>query len=61
MILAAQGICFAVPINTAGCSCLALLRDGRAFGAPASGLAGQDAPLPRRLARFYGPPRPTAC
>src|SRR5512137_1818545 len=55
VILPAQGLCFAVPINTAIYVATRLMRDGkivRGF----LGIAGQNVPLSRKLVRFYGLP-----
>lgn len=52
IIAAAQGICFAVPGNTAKWVAAKLIRDGhirRAY----LGVAGQDVPLQRKVVRFY--------
>jgi S1-C subfamily serine protease len=51
-ILGVQGISFAVPINTARVVIGALLRHGRVRRS-VIGVTGQDAPLPRRLARYH--------
>lgn len=53
MILAAQGICFAIGINTAAFVAGRLLRDGR-IRRSWIGLAGQNVPLLRRLVRHHG-------
>lgn len=53
VILGGQGIAFAVPINTARVVISALLRDGRVRRSHL-GIAAQDAPLPRALARQLG-------
>ena len=53
MILPAQGICFAVPVDTAIFVTERLLRDGtirRAY----IGVGGQTAPLHSRIGRFHG-------
>jgi S1-C subfamily serine protease len=55
VILPAQGICFAIAINTAKFVAGRLIRDGkirRGF----IGVAGQNVPLPRRVARFHALP-----
>lgn len=55
VILPAQGICFAIPINTAKWVVTRLLRDGR-IRRSYVGLGGQNVPLHRRIARFYNLP-----
>src|SRR5262245_19402749 len=55
MILPAQGICFAIAIDTAKFVAGRLIRDGR-ISRSYIGLAGQNAPLPRRFVRFYNLP-----
>jgi len=52
VILPAQGICFAIGINTAKFVAARLIRDGRIVRAYI-GVAGMTAPLPRRFVRFY--------
>ncbi len=55
VILPAQGICFAIGINTAKFVAGRLIRDGkirRGF----IGVGGQNVPLPRRLVRFHDLP-----
>jgi S1-C subfamily serine protease len=55
VILPAQGLCFAVAINTAKFVAGRLIRDGkirRGF----IGVAGQSTPIPRRFVRFHGLP-----
>ena len=53
VILPAQGLCFAVAINTATFVAGRLIKDGKVRRGYI-GLAGQDVLLPRRLVRFYG-------
>jgi S1-C subfamily serine protease len=52
VILPAQGICFAIGVNTAKYVAARLIRDGRIVRAYV-GLAGMTVPLHRRLVRFY--------
>jgi S1-C subfamily serine protease len=52
VILPAQGICFAIAINTAKFVAARLIRDGRIVRAYI-GVAGMDAPLHRRVVRFH--------
>jgi S1-C subfamily serine protease len=59
VILPAQGLCFAVPSETAKYVAGRLIRDGkitRAF----IGVAGQNVPIHTRLVRFYKLPEKTA-
>jgi S1-C subfamily serine protease len=53
VIRAAQGLCFAIGINTAAFVAGRLIKDGR-ITRGYLGLAGQDTPLHRRLVRFHG-------
>ncbi|HEX9869314.1 MAG TPA: trypsin-like peptidase domain-containing protein [Candidatus Tectomicrobia bacterium] len=55
VILPAQGLCFAVAISTATFVAGRLIRDGKVRRSYI-GLAGQDVPLPRRLARLHNLP-----
>jgi S1-C subfamily serine protease len=58
IIMYAQGLCFAIPSNTASDVAFALIRDGkirRAF----LGIGGQNAPVHRRIVRFYNMPGET--
>ncbi len=49
----AQGICFAIPVNTVRWVTSLLIREGRVVRGYL-GIAGQQAPLPTRLARALG-------
>ena len=55
VILPAQGICFAIGINTAKFVAARLIRDGR-ITRSYIGVAGQSVPLHRRVVRFYDLP-----
>jgi S1-C subfamily serine protease len=55
VILPAQGLCFAVAINTATYVAGRLIKDGRVRRSYI-GVAGQNVALPRRLARFHNLP-----
>jgi len=55
-ILPAQGLCFAIGINTAKFVASRLLRDGR-IKRSYIGVVAQTAPLHRRLVRFYDLPK----
>ena len=52
VIAMAQGICFAIGINTAKFVASRLIRDGR-ITRSYIGVAGQNVPLHRRIVRFY--------
>lgn len=52
MILAAQGICFAIAINTAKFVAAKLIKEGK-IRRSYIGLGGQNVPLPRRMVRFH--------
>ena len=52
MILPAQGICFAIAINTAKFVAARLIKDGKIIRAYI-GVAGQNVPLHRRIVRFH--------
>jgi S1-C subfamily serine protease len=58
VILPAQGLCFAVPSNTAKFVTSRLMRDGKIRRAYV-GVAGQNVPLHTRLVRFYKLEHPT--
>jgi S1-C subfamily serine protease len=55
IILPAQGICFAIAINTAQFLAGRLIKDGH-IRRGYIGVAGQDVPLHRRLVRYYNLP-----
>ncbi len=57
-ILPAQGICFAIGINTAKFVAGRLLRDGR-IRRSYVGISGQTVPVHRRVVRFYDLPNKT--
>ena len=59
VILPAQGICFAIAIDTAKYIAARLIRDGRVVRAYL-GVAGMNAPLPLRMVRFYRLAKSTA-
>jgi len=52
MILAAQGICFAIAINTAKFVAAKLIKEGK-IRRSYIGLGGQNIPLSRRMVRFH--------
>jgi S1-C subfamily serine protease len=58
VIRPAQGICFAIAINTAVFVAARLIRDGR-ISRGYVGVAGQNVPLHRRVIRFYDLPKET--
>jgi S1-C subfamily serine protease len=55
VILPAQGICFAIGINTAKFVVASLIKDGKVRRS-SIGVAGQNVPLHRRIVRFYDLP-----
>ncbi len=55
VILPAQGICFAIAVNTAQFVAGRLIRDGRVRRSYI-GVGGQQVPIPRRLVRQHGLP-----
>jgi S1-C subfamily serine protease len=59
IILPAQGICFAIAINTAKLVAGHLIKDGKITRAYI-GIAGHNVELPRRFVRFYRLPAETA-
>jgi S1-C subfamily serine protease len=59
VILPAQGLCFAIPSNTASFVAAQLLKSGRVRRSYI-GLGGQDVPLHRRLVRFHNLENETA-
>jgi S1-C subfamily serine protease len=52
VILPAQGICFAIPVDTAKWIAARLLRDGR-IKRSYIGMGGQNVPLHRKVVRFF--------
>jgi S1-C subfamily serine protease len=58
MIRPAQGICFAIASNTAKFVAGWLIKDGK-IRRSYIGVAGQNVPIHRRIARFYGLPLET--
>jgi S1-C subfamily serine protease len=59
VILPAQGLCFAIPSNTASFVAAQLLKSGKVRRSYI-GLGGQDVPLHRRLVRFHNLEHDTA-
>jgi S1-C subfamily serine protease len=55
VIMAAQGLCFAIPINTAKYVAALLIRDGKVRRSYI-GLGGQNVALPRRVVRVHDLP-----
>jgi S1-C subfamily serine protease len=55
IILAAQGICFAIPVNTAKWVAARLIRDGR-IKRSYIGVGGQNVPIHRKVVRHYSLP-----
>lgn len=55
VILPAQGLCFAIAINTAAFVAGRLIKDGK-IRRGYIGVGGQNVPLPRRTVRFHGLP-----
>jgi S1-C subfamily serine protease len=55
VIMAAQGICFAIASSTAERAAISLIRDGRVRRARL-GVGGQTLPLPRRIVRHFDLP-----
>ncbi|HTG02072.1 MAG TPA: trypsin-like peptidase domain-containing protein [Nitrospirota bacterium] len=55
VILPAQGICFAIGINTAKFVVAGLIKDGKVRRS-SIGIAGQNVPLHRRIVRYYDLP-----
>lgn len=52
VVFPAQGICFAIPIDTASWIAGKLIRDGK-IRRSRIGIAGQNVPLPRRMLRYF--------
>lgn len=55
MIMPAQGLCFAIAIDTAKFIAAALIKEGRVRRS-SIGVGGQNVPLHRRMVRFYNLP-----
>jgi len=60
VILPAQGLCFAIPSNTAQFVVPRLIRDGKIVRSYI-GVAGQNVPLHRKLVRYYDLPSRPRC
>src|SRR5205085_4952460 len=58
VILPAQGLCFAIPANTAKYVAGRLIKDGKIIRSYI-GVAGQNVPIHRRIVRFFGLPLET--
>ncbi len=58
VILPAQGLCFAIPINTAKLVAARLIKDGK-IRRGYLGMGGQNVPIPRRLVRAHHLPDET--
>jgi S1-C subfamily serine protease len=55
VILPAQGLCFAIAVNTVKFVAAGLMKEGR-IRRSYIGVGGQNVPLHRRIVRFYGLP-----
>jgi S1-C subfamily serine protease len=58
VILPAQGLCFAIPINTATWVASRLMRDGKVRRSWV-GVGGQNVPIHRKIVRYYDLPEET--